>query len=108
YYTHCGRGDDMMKVSGRWLSPLELENCLLKHPSVEECAVVPISDGAGLQKPCAYIVARESRAGLDAELKEYVKRTLEPYKYPREIVFVDSLPRTHLGKVDRAELKRGR
>ncbi|HJZ12981.1 MAG TPA: AMP-binding protein, partial [Acidobacteriota bacterium] len=106
YYTHCGRADDMMKVSGKWLSPLEVENCLLKHPSVRECAVVPLVDAGGLTKPCAYVVARETRAGLDEELKEFVKSHLEPYKYPRQVVFVDTLPRTHLGKVDRAALKR--
>ncbi len=107
FYTHCGRSDDMMKVSGKWLSPLEVENCLLKHPGVSECAVVPITDAAGLAKPCAYVVPKARRAGLEEELKEFVKRALEPYKYPREVIFVDVLPRTHLGKVDRAALKRG-
>ena len=61
YFTHCGRGDDMMKVSGKWLSPQELENCLLKHPAVKECAVVPVIDKAGLTKPCAYVVASKSK-----------------------------------------------
>jgi benzoate-CoA ligase len=106
FYSHCGRGDDMMKVSGKWLSPQELENCLLKHPSVRECAVVPITDASGLTKPCAYVVASEMKAGLDEELKEFVKKNLEPYKYPRQIYFLESLPRTHLGKVDRASLKK--
>jgi len=58
-------------------------------------------------KPRAYVVAKEQRAGLDEELKSWVKEKLEPYKYPREVVFLDVLPRTHLGKVDRAKLKRG-
>ena len=106
FYTHCGRGDDMMKVSGKWVSPQEVENCLLKHPVVRECAVVPITDQAGLTKPCAYVIAAEQRSGLEEELKEFVKKNLEPYKYPRNVVFVDALPRTHLGKVDRGELKR--
>ena len=106
FYTHCGRGDDLMKVSGKWVSPLEVENCLLKHPVVRECAVVPVSDSAGLTKPCAYVITTEQRPGLDKELKDFVKQNLEPYKYPRHIVFVDVLPRTHLGKVDRSELKR--
>ncbi len=105
FYTHCGRSDDMMKISGKWLSPLEVENCLLKHPAVRECAVVPITDAAGLVKPCAYVTVKERRDGLEEELKEFAKRTLEPYKYPREVIFVDALPRTHLGKVDRAALK---
>jgi benzoate-CoA ligase family protein len=106
FYTHCGRGDDMMKVSGKWVSPQEVENCLLKHPVVRECAVVPITDAAGLVKPCAYVIAAEQRPGLDEELKAFVKQNLEPYKYPRHIIFVDDLPRTHLGKVDRGELKK--
>ena len=106
YYTHCGRSDDMMKVSGKWLSPQELENCLLKHPAVKECAVVPVIDKAGLTKPCAYVVASESKPGLEDELKEFVKSKLEPYKYPRQVIFLETLPRTHLGKVDRAALKR--
>ena len=106
FYTHCGRGDDMMKVSGKWVSPLEVENCLLKHPAVRECAVVPVMDQAGLVKPCAYIIANEARATLDQELKDFVKKNLEPYKYPRHVVFVETLPRTHLGKVDRAALKK--
>ncbi len=106
FYTHCGRCDDMMKVSGKWVSPLEVENCLLKHPAVRECAVVPITDPAGLTKPCAYVIANENRPDLEEELKAFVKKNLEPYKYPRHVVLVDSLPRTHLGKVDRAELKR--
>ena len=107
HYAHCGRADDLMKVSGKWLSPIELENCLLKHSAVADCAVVPVTDAAGLVKPKAYVVAKETRPGLDDELKEFAKKTLEPYKYPREIVFLPSLPRTHLGKVDRAALKRG-
>jgi benzoate-CoA ligase len=106
FYTHCGRGDDMMKVSGKWLSPLELENCLLKHPSVRECAVVPLTDASGLTKPCAYVVPSELKSGLEEELKEFVKKNLEPYKYPRQIYFLETLPRTHLGKVDRASLKK--
>ncbi|MCI0602576.1 benzoate-CoA ligase family protein [bacterium] len=106
FYTHCGRGDDMMKVSGKWVSPQEVENCLLKHAGVRECAVVPITDAAGLTKPCAYVIAAEQRTGFEEELKEFVKKNLEPYKYPRHIIFVESLPRTHLGKVDRGELKK--
>lgn len=106
-FVYCGRGDDMLKVSGKWLSPQEVENCLMQHPSVAECAVVGVKDAAGLVKPCAYVVAKERRDGLDEALKTWVKEKLEPYKYPREVVFMDALPRTHLGKVDRARLKRG-
>jgi benzoate-CoA ligase family protein len=106
FYSHCGRGDDMMKVSGKWVSPLEVENCLLKHPSVRDCAVVPVTDATGLTKPFAYVIAAEQRPDLEQELKDFVKKNLEPYKYPRSIVFLESLPRTHLGKVDRAALKK--
>jgi acyl-coenzyme A synthetase/AMP-(fatty) acid ligase len=106
YFTHCGRGDDLMKVSGRWVSPLEIENCLLKHPSVADCVVVALTDSSGLTKPCAYVIAREEREQLENELKDFVKKNLEPYKYPRTIVLLESFPRTHLGKVDRAALKK--
>lgn len=106
YFTHCGRGDDMMKVSGKWVSPLEVENCLLKHVSVRECAVVPLTEASGLTKPCAFVVASAVHDSLADELKLFVKENLEPYKYPRHVVFVETLPRTHLGKVDRALLKR--
>ncbi|MEK7867583.1 MAG: benzoate-CoA ligase family protein [Planctomycetota bacterium] len=106
-FVYGGRGDDMLKVGGKWLSPQEVENCLLRHPLVADVAVVGMSDAAGLIKPRAYVVAKERRAGLDEELKTWVKEKLEPYKYPRDVVFMDALPRTHLGKVDRARLKRG-
>ncbi len=107
YITYCGRGDDMLKVSGKWLSPQEVENCLLKHPAVKECAVVGVVDEQGLTKPHAFVVAEGETSELAAELKAFVKENLEPYKYPREVVFVDTLPRTHLGKVDRGRLRSG-
>jgi benzoate-CoA ligase family protein len=110
--TYCGRGDEMLKVSGKWLAPQEVEGCLLQHPAVVEAAVVGAPDSAGLVKPRAFVVARPDavRAGrgvdLAEELKAYVRARLEPYKHPREVVFVDELPRTHLGKVDRGTLRR--
>ncbi len=107
YFTHCGRADEMLKVSGRWVAPQEVEGCLLQHAAVKECAVVGVQDPSGLVKPHAFVVARETRADLDEELKAWVRDRLEAYKYPREIVFVESLPRTHLGKVDRGKLRRG-
>lgn len=105
YFTYGGRADDMLKVGGKWVSPQEVENCLLQHPTVKECAVIGATDAAGLVKPRAFVVARERRDSLDRELKEFVKERLAPYKYPRDVVFVDALPRTHLGKVDRARLR---
>jgi acyl-coenzyme A synthetase/AMP-(fatty) acid ligase len=107
YFAYCGRADELLKVSGKWVAPQEVEGCLLQHPAVEECAVVGQTDPAGLVKPCAFVVARERRDGLDDELKAFVRDRLQPYKYPREVVFVESLPRTHLGKVDRGKLRRG-
>jgi benzoate-CoA ligase family protein len=106
YVTYCGRGDELLKVSGKWLAPAEVEGCLLQHDAVTEAAVVGREDENGLVKPIAFVVARERRAGLDAELQAFVRARLEPYKAPREVRFVDALPRTHLGKVDRGRLRR--
>jgi benzoate-CoA ligase family protein len=107
YVTYAGRGDEMLKVGGKWLAPQEVESCLLQHPAVTEAAVVGVPDGNGLVKPHAFVVARAPQAGLADELKAFVRERLEPYKYPREVVFLDTLPRTHLGKVDRGRLRKG-
>lgn len=108
YFWYCGRADDTMKVSGKWVSPGEVENCLLKHPAVKECAVVGYVDKDGLTKPKAFIILNDGQKpspALEDELKTFVKNTIEPHKYPRTIVFMDAFPRTHLGKVDRGKLK---
>ncbi len=109
-FTHCGRADDMLKVSGKWLSPQEVESCLLQHPAVRDVAVVGIADERGLVKPHAFVVASgsaaEAEANLSETLREFVRERLEPYKHPRAVIFLDALPRTHLGKVDRGRLKR--
>jgi benzoate-CoA ligase family protein len=105
-FTYCGRGDELLKVSGKWLAPQEVEGCLLLHPSVAEACVVGVADASGLVKPRAYVVARGARAGLDEELKTFVRERLDAYKHPREVVFMDTLPRTHLGKVDRGKLRK--
>ena len=94
YVTYCGRGDELLKVSGKWLAPQEVEGCLLQHPAVAEACVVGVEDQNGLMKPRAYVVRRDLRAGLDEELKAFVRERLDPYKHPREVVFVDALPRT--------------
>ncbi len=105
-FTYAGRADDMLKVSGKWLSPREVESCLLEHPAVEEVAVVGVPGEAGLTVPRACVVRRKGPdSGLADELRAWVRERLEPYKYPREVVFLESLPRTHLGKVDRAALR---
>jgi len=106
YVTYSGRGDELLKVAGKWLAPAEVEGCLLTHPAVAECAVVGRADGHGLVKPIAYVVAREPRDDLGPELQAYVRERLDAYKHPREVFFVDALPRTHLGKVDRGKLGR--
>lgn len=104
YFVHRGRADDAVKVKGKWFRPQELESCLLEHPSVAEAAAVPIEDEAGLLRPVAFVVAKEDVT--EAELKQFVLERLEPYKHPRRVVFVDSMPLTHLGKIDRGALRR--
>jgi benzoate-CoA ligase family protein len=106
YFTYCGRADDMLKVSGKWLSPGEVENCLLQHPAVREVAVVGMLEADGLTRPHAFVVVDPGpHDGLEAQLADFVTQRLEAYKAPRSIVFMDALPRTHLGKVDRGQLR---
>lgn len=108
YYWYCGRTDEMLKVSGIYVSPTEIENCLLEHPSVQECAVVGVGDEQGLIKPKAFIVVAdgyEESLDLEIELKEMVKGRLAPYKYPRWIEFIPELPKNDRGKIDRKLLK---
>ncbi|MBI4544843.1 MAG: benzoate-CoA ligase family protein [Gemmatimonadetes bacterium] len=108
YFTYCGRADDMLKVSGKWLSPQEVENCLLQHPEVREACVVGVVQDDGLTRPHAYVVCRSAPAPeLAGTLQAFVRERLESYKAPREIVFLEALPRTHLGKVDRGQLRSG-
>jgi benzoate-CoA ligase family protein len=107
YVHYCGRGDELLKVAGKWLAPAEVEGCLLQHEAVAEVCVVGIADASGLVKPVAYVVARERSTGLDRDLKEFARQRLDAYKHPREVIFVDALPRTHLGKVDRGKLRQG-
>ena len=107
-FSYCGRADDMLKVGGKWLAPGELENCLLSHGAVREVAVVGVRNADGLVKPCAFVVSDVASPELAAELQAYAKSRLEPYKYPREVVFLPQLPRTHLGKVDRGALSKSR
>ncbi|MCZ6506486.1 MAG: benzoate-CoA ligase family protein [Acidobacteria bacterium] len=107
YVTYCGRGDDMLKVGGKWLAPQEVESCLMRHPAVKECAVVGVETADGLTKPCAFVVAVEAaEEGLEDVLKRHVLDHLDAYRHPRRVLIVEDLPRTHLGKVDRRELKR--
>jgi len=109
-YVYCGRTDDMFKVSAIWVSPFEVEAALATHPSVLEAAVVPAEDANGLVKPKAFVVLKppydhRSNRALYDELKVHVKRTVGPWKYPRWIEFVDSLPKTATGKIQRFMLR---
>jgi 4-hydroxybenzoate-CoA ligase len=108
-YTFCGRGDDMFKVSGIWVSPFEVESALITHPAVLEAAVVPEADPEGLLKPKAFVVLRAdaNTDGLHEALKEHVKQKIGPWKYPRWIDVVDSLPKTATGKIQRFKLREG-
>jgi len=103
YVTHRGRADDAIKVKGRWFRPQEVESVLLDHPAVRECAVVAATDPSGLARPVAFVVAETT---TEQELTDWVLDHLEPYKHPRRIHFLDRLPTTHLGKIDRGALKR--
>lgn len=108
FYWYAGRSDDMLKVGGIFVSPLEIENCLLQHPAVAECAVVGVTDSQNLVKPKAFLVLKsgyEPSEAMVAELQEFAKRTIAPYKYPRIIEFTDSLPKNDRGKVDKKLLK---
>lgn len=108
YYWHCGRSDDMLKVGGIWVSPVEVESALLGHPAVQECAVIGQADEHELVKPKAFVVVREGHTAGDAlaaELIDYARANMAAYKRPRWIVFVDALPKTATGKIQRFRLR---
>jgi len=110
YWWTVGRGDDMLKVGGIWVSPLEVENTLLEHPAVLESAVIGAPDDEGLIKTLAFVVLKEGyqpNESLAQELQKYVKNKIAPYKYPRWIKFVDELPKTATGKIQRYRLRMG-
>lgn len=113
YLWFSGRADDIFKVSGIWVAPLEVEECLMRHDAVSLAAVIPADDG-GLTKPKAFVVLREAArerattAGgadaLTAELQDHVKTSLSKHKYPRWVVFCDDLPKNDRGKINRKQL----
>jgi benzoate-CoA ligase len=108
YFWYCGRGDDMLKCSGVYVSPVEVENCLVGHPAVHEAGVVGWRDEAGLEKAMAFVELKAGRApsgDLAAELIEHVRAHLAAFKAPRRVEFVDALPRTETGKIRRARLR---
>ena len=108
FVHYVGRGDDALKVGGKWLLPAEVEDCLLAHAAVTEAAVVGVADSSGLTRPVAFVVPAGGggRDDLDAELQRHCLAHLDAYKHPRKVFVVDDLPRTHLGKVDRGALRR--
>lgn len=108
YYTYAGRSDDMIKVSGQYVSPVEVENVLVQHEAVLEAAVIGVPDHDGLVKTKAYVVLRPGYApdaNTGADLQRYVKQHLAPFKYPRQIDFTDELPKTATGKIQRFRLR---
>ena len=104
-YTYSGRSDDMLKVSGVYVSPFEVEATLVKHPAVLEAAVIGREDDEGLVKTKAFVVLKPGATADEAELKAFVKERLAPYKYPRFIEFMDELPKTATGKIQRFKLR---
>ncbi len=108
YFWYAGRSDDMLKVGGIWVSPIEVENALLGHPAVLECAVVGARDRDDMVKPKAYVVLKDgARPGAEcaAQLQAFVKEAIAPFKYPRWIEFVSELPKTATGKIQRFKLR---
>jgi benzoate-CoA ligase len=107
FFYYAGRADDMLKVGGIFVSPMEVESCLLRHPHVLEAAVIGYEDDDGLVKPLAYVVARgvAPSDALGREIIEHCKAQLAHYKAPRQVHFVDALPRSDRGKILRRELR---
>jgi acyl-coenzyme A synthetase/AMP-(fatty) acid ligase len=108
YYVYCGRRDDMLKVSGLYVSPFEVEAALQTHPDVLEAAVVAWLDGDRLTKPKAFVVLKDAAKaddGMAKSLQDHVKQRLAPYKYPRWLEFRTELPKTATGKIQRFKLR---
>jgi benzoate-CoA ligase len=105
YFTYAGRSDDMLKVSGIYVSPFEVEATLMQHPAVLEAAVIGKEDAEGLTKTKAFVVLKDGSAATEDELKAFVKERLAPYKYPRFLEFVSELPKTATGKIQRFRLR---
>ena len=104
-YTYGGRSDDMLKVSGIYVSPFEVEATLVQHPAVLEAAVVGVADADGLTKTKAFVVLKTGESATEDELRAFVKERLAPYKYPRLIEFIGELPKTATGKIQRFRLR---
>ena len=105
YYTYCGRSDDMLKVSGVYVSPFEVEATLMLHPAVLEAAVIGVEDADGLTKAKAFVVLKDGLSATADDLRTFVKQRLAPFKYPRFIEFLPELPKTATGKIQRFRLR---
>ncbi|HEY6892636.1 MAG TPA: benzoate-CoA ligase family protein, partial [Rhodanobacteraceae bacterium] len=108
YFWYAGRADDMLKVGGLWVSPIEVENALVAHAAVLECGVVGREDHDGLIKPMAFVVLRpgvERTPDLARELQQFVRERLAEYKRPRWVEFLPELPKTATGKIQRFRLR---
>ena len=108
YYWYAGRSDDMFRVSGQWVSPVEVEGTLIEHPCVLEAAVIAFEEETQLHTTKAFVVLRDGHTGsaeLARELQDFVKQRITPYKYPRRIEFLDELPKTAAGKILRYKLR---
>jgi benzoate-CoA ligase family protein len=107
YYWHAGRSDDMLKVGGMWVSPVEVESALVSHPLVLECAVIGCEDKAGLIKPKAFVVLKDVEASeeLTKELIDHCKDKIASFKRPRWVEYINELPKTATGKIQRFRLR---
>jgi acyl-coenzyme A synthetase/AMP-(fatty) acid ligase len=105
YYTCLGRTGDMLKASGIWVSPMEVEARLLAHEAVAQAVVVAAPDTDGLEKPVAYVILEPGRAATEAELIEFCREALPSFKRPRKVVFTDAYPTTATGKIRRVDLR---
>jgi 4-hydroxybenzoate-CoA ligase len=109
FYWCAGRGDDMLKVGGIWVSPVEVENCIMEHPAVFEVAVVGLNDEKGLVKPKAFVVLKEDKQPskeLEKEIQDWALSKMAKYKYPRWVEFVKELPKSSTGKIQRFKLRK--
>jgi benzoate-CoA ligase len=107
-YVYAGRSDDMLKVSGQFVSPFEVEATLMKHPAVLEAALIGTPDENGITRSKAFVVLKPGQAGsaaLATQLQNFVKGELAPHKYPRLVEFIDELPKTATGKIQRFKLR---
>jgi benzoate-CoA ligase len=106
YFVYCGRADDLLRCSGQWVSPIEVENAMVAHPAVLEAAVVGAEDSDGLTKPKAFVVLKQGGAPPSSEeLRSFLKQKLAGHKIPRWFVFVNELPKTATGKIQRFRLR---